>query len=266
MSSAAEALATSTVDLADGARRWRLWTVLAWEDLRQRYRRTSFGIIWAALSFGLFCGAKIAVFGLVSGLDLPFFAAWVVLGFLAWQFISGAVVDGCSVFISADNWIKGVRLPFSTFAYQSVARLAIVTAYAAGAAVLILLAIGQFRSPMALAALVAVPVFLVNAFLVHLLLGPVCARYRDVQQLVQTTMRIMFFLTPIIWVPSQLGPYAGLADLNPFTHYLAIFRAPVVDAAVPWTSWFVVLAITAALALAAFAVFGLARRRMVLWL
>ena len=40
-----------------------LWLNLALEDLRDRYRRTVLGVAWIAISFALFVGVKVLVFG-----------------------------------------------------------------------------------------------------------------------------------------------------------------------------------------------------------
>ena len=79
---------------------------------------------------------------------------------------------------------------------------------------------------------------------VHIVLGALCARHRDILHLVQAVMHVMFFLTPILYIPKQLGPKAAVLNYNPFTHYLAIVREPVVNGIIPQLSWTVVICIT----------------------
>src|SRR3546814_13953213 len=43
--------------------RMPLWSALAVEDLRDRYRRTSLGLAWVVLSFAAFVLVKVAIFG-----------------------------------------------------------------------------------------------------------------------------------------------------------------------------------------------------------
>src|SRR6185295_6078450 len=40
-------------DLIEGFRRWETWSVLAWNDIRQRYRRSTIGPFWLTLSMGI---------------------------------------------------------------------------------------------------------------------------------------------------------------------------------------------------------------------
>src|SRR3712207_9508253 len=55
-----------------------------------------------------------------------------------------------------------------------------------------------------------------NAFAVGLFLGMICARFRDIQQIVASAMQFFFFLSPVIWKPALLGELAVWLPLNPF--------------------------------------------------
>jgi ABC-type polysaccharide/polyol phosphate export permease len=57
--------------------------------------------------------------------------------------------------------------------------------------------------------------------------------------------RILFFTTPILWTYSErTGLVKTLADINPFTHFVEIIRAPVIGDPLQPLSWAVVGAIT----------------------
>lgn len=252
--------------IVDGARRWHLWRALAIEDVRGRFARTSIGMAWLSVSFAAFCIAKIIIFGTISNQPMHEFSAYLVLGFLAWTFINGAVVEGCGVFVGAQSWLLGTRLPQSVFVFEAVTRLCIIIAMNAAAGALIVLYLGYPKSWNALAALAALPVWWLTAIGVQFVLGIICAANRDVTQLVGTFMRIAFFVTPIIWMPAQLGVYSSIAFYNPFTHYLDIFRYPILYGIVPVTSWLIVLGVTTAISLAAVILFGRFRHRIVYWI
>jgi lipopolysaccharide transport system permease protein len=54
------------------------------------------------------------------------------------------------------------------------------------------------------------------------------ARFRDIPAIVGALMRVLFFLSPIIWVTERIdGEIAHLIlGLNPFYHLLQIVRLP----------------------------------------
>ena len=257
----AEALA----DLGQGFRLWRLWFELAYDDLRQRYRRTSFGALWVSISYLVFAVTIALIGSQMTGVELFPFMVYVAVGYLAWNFINASVTDGCTVFINTENWISGMRLPFSLFVYQSIAREVIIFGYGAIIAVGIILFTGHSLTWTALAALPALLLYLINAVSSHLLFGVLVTRYRDISQIIQTAMRVIFFLTPLIWTPSQAGGLREWLWWNPFTYFIDVFRAPIVDGIIPWDSWMFCLIFSAVFGLIAFGLFAHFRRRIVFW-
>jgi ABC-2 type transport system permease protein len=93
----------------------------------------------------------------------------------------------------------------------------------------------------------------INAGWVTLLLGIISTRYRDVPQVINAMIQLLFYMTPIVWPIDQL--YAGgqrhsaswalpIIQLNPLFHFIQIVRAPLIGQAVSIYSWIAVFAIT----------------------
>lgn len=262
-----KSLSLAIKDIITGAKDWRLWSALAKEDLAQRYRRTLIGAAWVAITFGLFIGAKVVVFGNIMNVPMVEYALYVTLGFLAWQFISASLTDGCAVFANAENWIKGVNTPLSLYIYQTIARNFLTLLYSAIASILIIAIMRHSITWKALMIVPALLIYILNAVWFSLTLGVITARFRDVLHLATTSIRIIFFLTPILWMPTQLGPgIRKYADYNPFTHFLAIFRDPVLYDNYALRSWIIVLSITAVGWIIGLATFSKFRKRIVFWL
>ena len=57
--------------------------------------------------------------------------------------------------------------------------------------------------------------------------------------MVNNLMRVVFFLTPVIWMPEMLGLRSTYLDLNPFYHFLELFRAPLLGHSPKLLSWVV---------------------------
>jgi ABC-type polysaccharide/polyol phosphate export permease len=136
-----------------------------------------------------------------------------------------------------------------------------------GAALLVALVVLQ--RPLTLGALWAIPgliVILYTSVWVILLLGLITARLRDLQHIVSTVMRFAFFATPVIWVASDLGSRAIIANYNPLTHFIAVVRDPILDGQVASVHWFIVLWITGIGTFATFFLFARFRRSLIFWL
>jgi ABC-type polysaccharide/polyol phosphate export permease len=260
-------LKSAVGDLASGAMRWRLWSAFAWEDLKTTYRRSFIGILWVSLSFAVFVGVKVLIFGpMVGRVDGPYFGAYLLLGFFSWQFISQVVTGAPSVFLKGENWLRNDPIELSVFVYQSVFRSLFDLALTGIIVVAVLAYLKVSIGPLALLSIPAILVYILNALWIKIFLGVLCTRFRDFAHLVQTGMRVMFFLTPIFWIPSQM-PEALMRYLwwNPFAHFIWILRTPILDQDPAIPSWYFVGVVTVAgwtLALAAFTLF---RRRIVFW-
>lgn len=255
------------LDLWQGLMRWRLWTVFAWENIQSTYHRTLFGALWISISFAAFVGVKLVIFGSLLGTMDKHYGAYLLLGFLSWSFVSQSVISATGTFISNESWIKNDPLPFSVYALQAVTQdlfSLLMTMLAAAGMYWIT---GQHLDWFALLVIPAIFVFLLNALWVKLFLGTICARFRDVSQLVSTIMRLMMFLTPIFWTPTQMGPMVmKYLWWNPFMHFLEIFRSPVLDHQWATESWIFVGVVTIIGWVLALVVFTLFRRRIPYWL
>jgi ABC-2 type transport system permease protein len=103
--------------------------------------------------------------------------------------------------------------------------------------------------------LAAIPAFLllaVNGLWVAFLLGAVTARFRDLAPITQSLVQLLFFLTPIVWIYSDLlnspnpatASRARLAEFNPLLSFLEIIRAPMLGQDQHLRYWVIALAIT----------------------
>jgi ABC-type polysaccharide/polyol phosphate export permease len=236
------------------------------QDLRRRYRRSVLGPLWLTLSLAILVTALGFLYGRLMDLPLERYVPHVALGFIAWQFIQGAMSNGCNVFISNKRWIANVRMPLSLFVFRMAWEHLIMMGHNAlvyvGVAVLFSIHAGA-------AGLLIVPALILliaNAMWVGLLFGTLCARFRDIPQIVQSLMRVAFFVTPIIWMPDQLGERGYLALFNPFTYFVELIRAPLMGKVPSALTWELALAVTVSGWAIAGLVFARFRARVAYWL
>lgn len=263
-SAAAGTLTTAIADITEAISRHRLWWSLAQEDIRQAYRQTVFGVVWAIMSYVIFAFAILMAF--TGGNPTPEFAAYVAVGLLVWNFIMAVVLESATVFIGAESFIKGIRLPLTLHIFRCVARIAVTSFYAAiGAAGLLLL----FRAEVHLMGLAAIPAIiflLITAIPVQVILGTLCCYSRDFKYIIDNLMRPIFFVTPIFWMGPTGSIQATMERFNPFTHYIQIVRAPIVYGTVPWGSWYICLALTALFWVGALVVIKQFKSQIVFWI
>lgn len=252
-------------DWAKSLRMASLWANLALEDLHDRYRRTALGLIWIVASFALFVMVKVLIFGQLTSASAAEFGIFVTIGFGLWAFVNSMVVDACTAYMHARPWILATAIPYPVFLLQAVLRNWMVFALT-----MLVMAVALYWKPTgwsmrAWSVIPALLCYLLTSVWLAAILAPACARYRDVYHAIQTGLRLVFFATPILWMPADSGKLAMIARLNPISHYIAIVREPLIYDRIPVGSWIVVLAINVAgLALALF-VYATTRRRVAHW-
>lgn len=213
-------------DLAEAVTMWHLCWTLSWLDIKLRYRGSVLGPFWLTLSTALMIGSMGFLYAELFGMDLHEYMPFLALSIVLWNFISALVSDACVCFTSAEGTIRSVRMPYALFAGRVVLRNLLVLGHnvvvIVAVDVLLQVAPGQ-------TALLAIPGFilwLLVGIALSILLGALCARFRDIPPIVGSVMQMAFFVSAVIWRPEQLKSQEYLLTFNPFFTLLEIVRGP----------------------------------------
>jgi homopolymeric O-antigen transport system permease protein len=254
-------------DFARGASAWQMWGRLGWQEIKRRYRRTAIGPFWTTLSLGIFITVLGFVWAGLWGQDPKTYLPFLCAGMISWNLVQANINDGCVVFVGGEAFIKQLPFPYSMLAWSVVWRNLILFAHN----LVIFLAVALYAGvPVTPASLLVVPGVILNSLngvWIAMVLGVVCARYRDVQQLVGSVLQIAMFVTPIFFMREQLGPRLDrLVDYNLLYHHVEIVRAPLLGQAPAAWSWcMVALSLVAGWA-ATLWFYSRFRRRVPYWL
>lgn len=257
----------ATSDIREGLRRWRSWTYLSVENMKNRYRRTVLGPWWLTIQMAVFVTGLSILFGHIQEQGLRSFIPYVGMGYMAFMLLVGLTNAALAVFVTGSSTLKSTRQPlcnlvlrdagieFITFGHNMLLYLVFVVA---GLVPL---------TPKMLIALPVVAVIAVNGLFVGLWLGIAVARFRDVQPLVASILGVIIFFTPVFLKPGQLG--SGIRTYafawNPFTYLIQAFRAPLIGAPLH-PSYYIGTAVVTVINIAlGLAVFTRARSRLPYW-
>ena len=252
-------------DVWDGFRSTTIWPMLGWQDVKQRYRSSKVGPFWLTLSYGVMIAGMGPLYGRLFQQDIGAYLTYFAASLVVWVLLSGIVVDACQAFIGADGYIKQVKLPLTVHVLRVVWKNTLLFAHNL---VIVLLVMLYYRPPLNWSLLLiplAVLMVVVNGVWVGLLFGLLCARFRDVPQIVASFVQIAFFLTPVMWLPNMLGRKRWVVDLNPLYHFLEIVRAPLLSGGAAAQSWAAVLVITVVGFLLTLSIFSRYRARVAYW-
>jgi len=255
-------------DLVGASKRLSLVGTLGWQDVRQRYRRSSVGAFWLTISMGVVIGTIGLVFGQIFKSPMEQFLPFLAVGLILWGFISAMITEGCTGFITADAVIKQLPIPLPVHILRLLWRNLIILAHNIVIFPLVLLAVQKAPTWYVFLAIPGLILLCLNLTWMALLLATICARYRDIPQIVTSALQIVFYLTPIMWLPHLLPQRASMyiVDANPFFHLLEIVRAPLLGQPALLENWLVSFAMCALGWLITLAFYGRFRRRVAYWL
>ena len=220
-------IAAARTDLVRGFGRWRLWLLLGVNDIRQRYQRSRIGQFWITLSMLVTIVALGAVYGLLFRMSLRDYLPSLTLGMVVWALVSSMVTEACTVFTGAGMYLQQVPLPKSMFVHRMLVRNLVTFAHNMTIIPLLYLVFGIVPSWTILLAPIGLAIITLNGFWIGLLVGMLCARFRDMPQIIASLMQIAFFITPVMWRQDQLPPEkAWVVDINPLANLLRLIRDP----------------------------------------
>lgn len=249
-------------DLYTGLLRWRLWLMLAQDDWRIRYYRTILGPIWIIVSFLAFVAVKLIIFTELSDADARYFGAYLTVGFMIWAFLAQSITEGTATFVRSRNWVLGVAAPYSIFLYANLCNALFNVIFTGLTAIIIAYLVYPFSLLNIPLAIIGFLFIAFSLFWVQLGLAVIGVFSRDALQFVSTIMRVLFFLSPILWVPESLGEIGKYVAYNPFTYYLNLVRQLLLQGSTDLINWVVIGGITLTAMIGSTALFGFARTRI----
>jgi ABC-type polysaccharide/polyol phosphate export permease len=209
-------------------------TQLVIQQLVLRYRRTVLGYLWTLMNPLMTMSVMAVVFSGLFKSDLKNFAIFLFAGMIPWNFFSGVVTQSGTALITHEGLIKKIYLPKALFPLSIALALLVDSLLSFVALFIIILALGGGVSW----ALLFLPISFALLFILALGCGMIMAIatvfFRDLQHVTLIAMQGLFFLTPVLYKPETLaGKVSWLVSLNPVTPFIGLFRAPLVDGALP---------------------------------
>jgi ABC-type polysaccharide/polyol phosphate export permease len=257
---------TIAEEVVAGFRIRRVWGIMGWDDIRQRYRRSVLGPFWITLSTGIFILLLGIIYSRLFHMELEHYMPYLTVGYIVWGFMSATVNDGCVAFIDPNRIIKQIKLPYSVYVLRMVWRNFIIFLHTI--VIYIPVAI-VFKVEPNWAMLLAIPGLIlvcVNLIWLTTVVAILSTRYRDIQPIIGTVFQLGMFATPIMWPISSLGDARIVAELNPAYHLIEITRAPLLGEFAALHSWLAAIALAIVGSVLAVALLVRASRRIVFWL
>lgn len=198
-------------------------------DVKSKYQMHYLGILWQLINPMI----QIMIYWFVFGMGfrsnssiegVPYFV-WLIIGLIPWFFIGPSIIQGSNSIYNRVNLVSKMKFPVSVLPTITIVGNTI-NLFIMSIVLIIVLFIYKINAG---AYLLQLPYYIFSLFIfiysLTLLFSTISTIVRDFQLMLQSLIRMLFFLTPILWDMSHLSHILQAAlKLNPFVYIINGFR------------------------------------------
>lgn len=203
-------------------------------ELKQAYAGNLLGLLWVFLN----PLSQIGVYWLVFGLGIrggapvhgvPYFV-WLVCGLVTWFFVGTTITQIANSIYSRLNTVSKMNFPLSIIpTYVVISQLYTHLILIIFALVIVIFNLGfsTINILELMYGLVASTLFLIA---LSFLTSTLSTMLRDIQLLIQSVTRMLFFLTPIFWEPKEnmSNLLLFIIKINPLYYIVEVYRGALI--------------------------------------
>lgn len=246
---------------------FHMWSLLGWYDIKQRYRRSLIGPFWITISTGIMVATIGLMFSTIFKSSIKEFLPYFAVGQIIWLLISQQLTEACNMFVQYQAIIKQIPVPLSVHVFRKLWFNLILFLHNFVIIIIVLMITSGGFSIQSLYFIPAMILILILLFLLSVILGIVCTRFRDITQIVTVFLQLIYFFTPIFWMRKSLsGKFAWITDFNPFYHMIELVRSPLLGIAPASFHWVYLVTCIVILAIITFYFLKKFRYRVAYWL
>ena len=211
-----------------------LLLTLVGREMKLRYKRSILGIAWSLLTPLAQLAVYFLTFDVLLPLNVPNYASFLFTGVLVWNWFQGALHQVTSSVVENRDLIRRPGFPIMVIPIVTVTSHLIHFVLALPILFVFLVWGGIGLST----ALLALPLVISLQFLFILSLGYFVAAlyvtFRDTQHLLNVTLNLLFFLTPVFYKAKDLpAQYQAYYRLNPMVEVIEAYRTILLSGAFP---------------------------------
>lgn len=207
---------------------------LAFFQLKSDNKNNMLGVLWEFLNPLIQILMYWFVFGLgirgnaeVNGVS---FVYWMLAGIVMWFFVNAAILEGTRSMYQKYKLVATMNFPLTVVPGYVVMSKLYIHIVMIGI-ILIVFWFGGYLPSIFYFQLIYFIVFTyVFSFAIALLASTLSVIVRDVYSLVQASLRVLFFVSPILWLPDRLPEFVQrFIQLNPFYYLANGYRASLLN-------------------------------------
>ncbi len=203
-----------------------LISLLVKRDLKVRYRASILGYLWSMVNPLLMMSILSVVFSFAMRSEIEHYQIYILSGLVGWNIFAQSLHLGVRCFTDNATLMKKVKIPAWVFPTSIIVSACFHASVALIPYFLISIFMGlDFGWPILQFPIVFILYFFFIEGLV-LFLGSLHVFFRDIGHIIEPSLQILFYATPIIYplsvVPEKWRLYLYL---NPMSHFIEGFRS-----------------------------------------
>lgn len=246
---------------------WLIGITFFKRDLKIRYVDTALGGIWVLLLPLSLTAISWLVFSLAFKQHLnqvPYFL-YVLTGLISWQYFASSLNSATRCLINNRNLVSNTKFPLEIIIISSVFSRMIDFLFSLGLLLIIILFVnhstGAINIALVLSLLLTQTIWLIG---LSLIISSLNIFYRDVQKIIEISLRLLFYLTPIVYpltvVPDKIAKYL---KLNPINLMIDLYRQILLYSNKPWNNLGLFTLIGTVFLMIGFLVFGKLKNKII---
>jgi lipopolysaccharide transport system permease protein len=215
--------------------------MIAWREIRIRYKQSVMGFMWAILLPAVIVSAGIIVrYGMsvmsgkpISGQEI----AGITVKGLVWAFFAGSLRFSSTSLIGNPNLVTKIYMPREIFPLASILSQLLDFGVAAGIVLIVFIGarLGASWQLLWVPVLLFITIALATGW--ALILSAACLFFRDVKYLVEVIITFAIFITPVFYDVEMFKKWADVLMLNPLAPLIEGFNSTIVYGRSPDLPW-----------------------------
>jgi ABC-type polysaccharide/polyol phosphate export permease len=225
-------------DFYRSTRTYGFWLYSAWLEVLLNYRSTVLGPLWIVVGTGVFVFTVGTLYNrvvLAGGSNI--YLAHLAVGITFWFVLIQTITKSCGLFLDNRGILLDGAITYTDLLLKVLTTNLILFAHNLVIVILVFIVLGIMPGLPALIVLLTVPLVLANLLWICVIVAILGTRYADLEELIHSSLRLVFFVTPILWIPHQhvRGPFVdAILYLNPFYYFIEVVREPLLYGTIPW--------------------------------
>lgn len=221
-------------------------------DLRSRFVRSRLGALWMILQ----PLAQVAIYALVlsrimaaklPGIDSRYaYVIYLMAGMIAWSLFAEVITRSLTIFVDNGNLMKKMAFPRVCLPIIISGSCLVNNLLLLATAIGLFALMGHPLSPAMLWLPLLIAVNLAFALGLGLILGVLNVFVRDVAQVMTVVLQLMFWLTPIVYMPNIIPErLRALLEFNPMVSMVTSFQSVILYGRAPDMAGLATIAVVA---------------------